>query len=239
MIKSTIERIRRRDNRFYALLHDSYKSVQGLQISYPRALSALLLSERTIRGEIWYWMKNKLYCEPLFRYHCASIGKRVRLDGDIPLITGNGRICIGDDVRIGNRCAFVVSPNLFEKPELIIGSHTSINYCTEISVECRVQIGSRCLIAGETRIYDNNSHSVDYRNGREMTARDVAPVTIADDVWIGMRAMILKGVNIGRGAVVAAGAVVTRDVPAMTVVAGNPARFVKEITDLPASDLTA
>lgn len=54
------------------------------------------------------------------------------------------------------------------------------------------------------------------------------PVTIGDDVWIGQRALILPGVSIGTGAIVAAGAVVTRDVPPFAVVAGNPARIIKD-----------
>jgi acetyltransferase-like isoleucine patch superfamily enzyme len=54
-------------------------------------------------------------------------------------------------------------------------------------------------------------------------------VTIRDDVWIGLKSSILKGVTVGRGSVVAAGSVVTKDVPAFTLVAGNPARVVKDL----------
>ena len=54
-------------------------------------------------------------------------------------------------------------------------------------------------------------------------------ITVCDYAWIGNRAMVLKGVTIGRGAVVASGAVVTRDVPELTVVAGNPARPIRTI----------
>ena len=55
------------------------------------------------------------------------------------------------------------------------------------------------------------------------------PVSIGDDVWIGANAMILRGVTLGEGAVVGAGAVVTGDVPAHTIVAGNPATVVREL----------
>ena len=58
---------------------------------------------------------------------------------------------------------------------------------------------------------------------------DTGPIVIGDDVWIGMRVMIFKGVSIGNGAVVAAGSVVTKDVPPMSVVAGNPSQVVKSI----------
>ena len=96
---------------------------------------------------------------------------------------------------------------------------------------------------------DHDSHSLDFRErridiatefddfkqGRGGTARKnwdtvkKAPIRIGNDVWIGMRSIILKGVTIGDGAVIAAGSVVTRDVPAGTLYGGNPARFIKEL----------
>lgn len=232
MIRNTIEKIRRKENRIYALLHDSYKKLHNFDFSLPKPLLALLFAERAFRWEIWYWMKNKLYYEQLLRYACAQVGKNIKLDGDMPLIAGNGFILLGDNVTIGNRCAFIVIPNLFDKPKLIIGSNTNINYQTEISVEYRVEIGNHCQIAGQTKIFDNNSHSIHYGNDRKMTKDDVAPVKIEDHVWVGMRSIILKGVTIGKGSVVAAGAIVTTDVPPMTVVAGNPAKVIKEIPEI-------
>lgn len=65
------------------------------------------------------------------------------------------------------------------------------------------------------------THSINGKN-------PVAPISIGNHVWIGTNAIILKGVDIGDGAVVAAGAVVTRSVPPRCIVAGNPAKIVKE-----------
>ncbi|MBK8021791.1 MAG: hypothetical protein IPK19_10285 [Chloroflexi bacterium] len=59
----------------------------------------------------------------------------------------------------------------------------------------------------------------------------MAPIRICDKAWIGFNAVILKGVTIGEGAIVGAGSVVTKDVPAWTVVAGNPARIIREFTE--------
>jgi acetyltransferase-like isoleucine patch superfamily enzyme len=229
MIQKTLEKIRRRENRFYGALHDFYRQAQRANVEYPRSVASFLLAERSIRRTAWNWAKTKFYCEPLFRRLCWRVGARMRLDGDLPLVLGDGRITLGDDVTIGNRCAFYVVRNLFEMPELIIGSRTTINWMTEISVECRVEIGDDCQIAGETKIFDNNSHAVHYRDGRRMTRADVAPIRIEDHVWIGMRSMILKGVTIGRGSVVAAGSIVTQDIPPMSIAAGIPARVVRSI----------
>lgn len=146
------------------------------------------------------------------------------------MIEGNGKIILGNNVFVGNKGAWFVSPNINKMPELIVGDNTSLNYRTVISVESMVQIGDHCMIAEEVKIFDNNSHGVHYQH-RLMTSRDTAPVILEDHVWIGMNSIILKGVRIGKGAVIAAGSVVTKDVPAMVVVGGNPASIIKQIRE--------
>lgn len=84
-----------------------------------------------------------------------------------------------------------------------------------------ISIGEMCLFGEQVIIRDDDSHGIDHRPQR-------APITIGDKVWVGMRAMILKGVTIGDGAVVAAGSVVTRDVPAGALVGGVPARVIRK-----------
>jgi acetyltransferase-like isoleucine patch superfamily enzyme len=227
--RSFIDKVRNRDGRLYALLYDINKKMATINFNIPRPVVGIMVKERRLRRMSWFWLKNKFYCEPMLRYRCDAVGKNLSMESDIPLIIGSGRIIIGDNVKIGNRQAWIVTPNLYERPELIIGDNTNINFCTEISVEKRVRIGRYCRIAGETKIYDNNSHSIYYMNKRRMTKEDVAPVTIEDHVWVGTRSIILKGVTIGKGAVIAAGSVVTKNVPPMTLAGGNPARVIKRI----------
>jgi len=228
-IDEFIDKVRKRSTPFHALFYDSYKKLQVASVPVPKDLAKMFFVERGIRRNFILWFTNKFYFEPMLRSRCTSVGKNLRTDGDIPLISGSGKIIIGDNVKIGNRNAWIVSPNLYECPELIIGDDTVINYQVGISVECKVEIGKGCVIAGETMIFDNNSHSISYTNNRTMTKGDVGPIKIDDNVWVGMRSMILKDVSIGKGSVVAAGSVVTKDVPPMTLVGGNPARIIKKI----------
>jgi len=228
-INSFIDKVRKKETPLYSNIYNTYKAIMRMEIRLPSFLASLLYNERIFRQNLWYWLKNKLYCEPLIRNRCTLVGKKFRADGDIPLISGSGKIIIGDNVRIGNRSAWFVISNLYKDPTLIIGNNTSINYCVVISAECRVEIGNNCVIAGETKIFDNNSHGLDYKNNREMTKDDVAPIIIGDHVWIGMGSLILKGVTIGKGAVVAANSVVTKNIPPMTLVGGNPAKIIKTI----------
>ena len=102
-----------------------------------------------------------------------------------------------------------------------IGDGTFVNHRTELVAHQHVRLGRDCLLAWDVLVLDSDSHSVD---GGPRSA----PVVIGDRVWIGCRATVLKGVTVGDGAVVAAGAVVTGDVPPRALVAGNPARIVRE-----------
>lgn len=106
--------------------------------------------------------------------------------------------------------------------ELIINGGF-INENVQITCASKITIGSGATIARDVIIRDYDAHTID-QEGFEIKK----PITIGRHVWIGNRAMILKGVTIGDGAIIGAGAVVTKDVPANSVVVGIPAKVVKE-----------
>jgi len=110
--------------------------------------------------------------------------------------------------------------------ELIIGDGTNVNGLTNILVADSVRIGAGCTFSWDVQVLDNDFHTMTV-DGAERPSH--GPIVIGDRVWVGTRAVILKGVTIGDGAVVGAGAVVTRDVPAGTVVAGLPAKVVGKV----------
>jgi acetyltransferase-like isoleucine patch superfamily enzyme len=87
----------------------------------------------------------------------------------------------------------------------------------------RIEIGERFLAGARARILDSDFHGV--TREERSAAGCSSPVVVGDDVWLGMSAMVLKGVSIGDGAVVGAGSVVVRDVSAGAVVSGHPARL--------------
>lgn len=105
---------------------------------------------------------------------------------------------------------------------LSIGKGTYLNRRTTVVCHDRITIGPNCMIAWDVNIMDTDQH------GRDQT-RLTAPVNIGEGVWIGCRAIILKGVTIGNGAVIGAGSVVTRDVPPFTVAVGHPARVIRHL----------
>lgn len=99
-----------------------------------------------------------------------------------------------------------------------------------VILDCtKVTIGDNVFIAPNVHICCAG-HPLDAER-RNKGLEYAYPVTIEDNVWIGVGAQILPGVTVGQGSVIAAGAIVNRDVPAMTLVAGNPARVIRKITD--------
>jgi acetyltransferase-like isoleucine patch superfamily enzyme len=105
------------------------------------------------------------------------------------------------------------------------GVNAGTGYGVEIFSETLVKVGDHASISAFVTIYDTSFHSVD--EGEEVRT---APVEIGKNVWIGRQATILPGVKIGDHSVVASGAVVSREVPPRTVVAGNPAKPIRDVT---------
>jgi acetyltransferase-like isoleucine patch superfamily enzyme len=128
---------------------------------------------------------------------------------------------IGDDFKVwsGHRQTLISGWG-----RMRIGDRVFVNCGTVLLAVLEIEIGDDVALANEVYVMDSNSHGVEGRPHVE------APVRIGDGTWVGARAMILPGVTIGKRVVVAAGSVVTRDVPDDVLVAGNPARVVRELT---------
>ncbi len=140
-----------------------------------------------------------------------------------PDIENQGYLELGNVVRIWsnvNRCRLAVKKG----GKLIIGNNVRLNGPI-ISASNEIRIGNNCRIAPQVYLMDGDFHAVENR----LSAGKSKPIIIEDDAWLATRCMVLKGVTIGKGAVVAAGAVVTKDVPPYTMVAGVPAKPVKQI----------
>jgi acetyltransferase-like isoleucine patch superfamily enzyme len=154
---------------------------------------------------------------------CTKVGKGTWVEGRVQ-INNSGKILLGNDIRIvGNQ----IPVELLSYPTgtLSIGNGTFINSGVSICATSSVTIGCNCLIGQNTMIMDTDLHDVtDIHKSPEPS-----PVVIEDNVWLAARVIVLKGVRIGKGAVVAAGAVVTKNVAAYTLVAGVPAKVIRNI----------
>lgn len=168
----------------------------------------------------------------------CEVGEGLRTTGGIRIKAREaGSIRIGNHVRLlahwrSNRVGLSgpVILHTWEGGRISIGDHTGAS-AVVISSRSGVTIGRHGNIGGNVRIFDHDFHALDAtvrRGPRGCEDCATKPVTIGDDVFIGAHSLILKGVNIGDRAIIGAGSVVTRDVPADTIVAGNPAAVVRK-----------
>ena len=147
----------------------------------------------------------------------------------------SSKIFIGNNCLINGRLVTEYKDSQIEiKNNVFIGGNTILDCLSKIFIDDNVLISYECILA------DHDSHSIDSDKRKNDLARfkqnqmiwsDVStkPINIHKNAWIGMRSIILKGVTIGEGAIVAAGSVVTKDVPDYTLVAGNPAIIKKKL----------
>ena len=164
---------------------------------------------------------------PLVR-SIARVGPRLRIER-IPYVRGAGDIEIGEDVYISGKIGIAFACRSGVRPRLAIGDRSFIGHeCSFIAMR-GISIGKECLLGKGVQILDNDSHPLDpaaRRSGQKVSECNAQEVIIGDGVWLAPRVTVLKGVHIGENAVVGVSAVVTRDVPANTVVAGNPAEVI-------------
>lgn len=171
------------------------------------------------------------------RNHVAlSIGDRsqIRLDRISPV--ADCRLSVGKDCLLNTRFSFDRKGAAFR-----CGDRCYVGLSNIVIAE-RVELGDDVVISWGVTIVDHNSHAIawndrandilDWGQGtKDWSNVVVTPVAIHDKAWIGFNAIILKGVTIGEGAIVGAGAVVTKDVPAYTIVGGNPAKVIRDLKD--------
>lgn len=129
---------------------------------------------------------------------------------------------MGKNVQIARNCTFV------NPKEITLGSYVFINHHVEFeATDGEIIIGNFVLFGMHARIINSNHIFTDWKKPIYLQGKSQAKIVIEDDVWIGMNVIILPRVTIGRGAVVAAGAVVTKDVVPYSIVGGVPAKIIK------------
>ncbi len=149
----------------------------------------------------------------------AQVGARVRVWGQ-PSIEAYGRMIIGERVRLVSTIA-TTELVAGEHGTLEIGESAFINYGCSIAASQLVRIGPRCNIGTYVIMMDNDFHRLEPERRDERP--ESKPIILEENVWLGARVIVLRGVTIG------AGSVVTRDVPPRSVAVGLPARVIRTL----------
>jgi maltose O-acetyltransferase len=152
-----------------------------------------------LSGNVNLWPIKKRLSDLYWRNVLGRAGNKIKINWNV--VISNPRNCIiGDRVFIGDGCRL---------------------YATDT-----IEIGADTMLAPECMLITRNHVFDDYATSISNQGFKTAPIVIGSDVWLGFRSIILPGVTIGNGSVVAAGAVVTKDVPAGSIVGGVPAKII-------------
>ena len=167
----------------------------------------------------------------------AQVGKNSRISGRIERRHSSSKVQIGSDCLIAGTLVVETDESVIN-----IGDNVFIGGGTTIDCVDKVVIENDVLISYHVLIMDSDNHSIraserveDLKRWRaqeyDWSNVNRASITIRSKAWIGARVIITKGVEIGEGAIVASGAVVTKDVPPYSIAAGNPAKVIRELNE--------
>lgn len=185
-----------------------------------------------------YYLPGKILMLLVLKLNGVKKGKNISIRGTFKLFS-KGKFTVGNNFIItSSKYRNIIGGSTYSSivvkkgAELKIGDNVKLSN-SSIYCATSISIGNNVMIGGSCKIWDTDFHPLDPEIRRKTPNENykTKPIVIEDDAFIGGFSIILKGVTIGKGAVVGAGSVVTKDIPAGEVWAGNPAGKVKGVTD--------
>jgi len=179
---------------------------------------------------------NRFFFLHLESLHLGKVvlGKGCRFHSPVRVACGKGSVEIGHMNGFGyfsgpksGDGALKIQPRKLES-QIVIGDKNWFNNNVTIIANEKIEIGNGCRIGDDVAIYDCDFHEMD-PNHRGRSHGPTSPVSIGDNVWLGSRVMVLKGVQIGENSVVGAMSLVTKSIPANCIAAGIPAKVIKSL----------
>lgn len=189
-------------------------------------------SIRHVTVQIWNrWFFNCIESLPL---ESLSLGNKCCFHAPVRLADGRGKLQIGEENGFGyfyapksGDGALMIQPRK-SGSEIIIGNKNWFSNNVTIIANEKIVFGNGCRIGDSASFFDCDFHEMDPAH-RGRSHGPTCPVTIGNNVWIGSRVTVLKGVTIGDNSVVGAMSLVTRSIPADCIAAGNPARVISQL----------
>ncbi|MEI6638443.1 MAG: acyltransferase [Chlorobium sp.] len=209
-----------------------FKIINKIYHLLPKTDIRYLFYERYsfFSGNLSIEISKAFYGKRLIIYPHYSVWGNIRF-----LIFGTGSITIGKNFHAvsSRKRSFITlfSPcqlTVIGDAQIVFGEHVGLNETT-ITARKKVSIGDNTMIGPNTIIVDHDGHAAWPPGERWTNSGAVSEVIIENDVWIGMNCLILKGVRIGAGSIIAAGSVVIADVDPASLYAGNPAKKIKSL----------
>jgi acetyltransferase-like isoleucine patch superfamily enzyme len=208
------------------------KALRGFEIYTPRFTALPIYNTYCILRTLFSTITRIFVWTPLIKGRLNQAGRHLYLYGGLPYISGPLLIKVGNDCRISGRTTFSGRSCEKESPILQVGNNVDIGYMSSIAVGRRVMIGNNVRIAARALLAGYPGHPLDSKAraaGLPETDDQVGDIILEDDVWLATGVSVIGGVCIGKGSIVAAGSVVTHDIPPNVLAGGIPARVIRTL----------
>ena len=220
-------------NPLVQLLFKQLKALRLFEVPAPRfivmptySIYCLLRSTLTTISRMFWWT-------PLLKGRLNHAGKNLYLYGGLPYISGPVQISLGNNCRVSGQTTFSGRTCTQQPPELHVGNNVDIGWMTTIAVGRQVEIGNNVRIAGRTLLAGYPGHPLEAKAraaGLPETDDQVGDIILEDDVWLATGVSVMAGVRIGQGTIVAAGSIVTKNLPPMVLAGGIPAQVIRSLS---------
>ena len=220
------------ENPLAKILFHQLKALLKVELPAPKLLFSVIYSVYRLLSSLFSTLIRILFWTPVFKGRLQKIGRHLHLYGGLPYISGPVSIEIGDNCRVSGQSTFTGRCSAPTPPTLVIGNNVDIGWMTTIAVGSKVVIADNVRIAGRTLLAGYPGHPLDAQaraQGLPETDQQVGEIILEKDVWLATGVSVMAGVRIGHGCVVAAGSVVTHDLPPMVLAGGIPARVIRTL----------
>jgi len=220
------------DSLFAQLIKALWFKIKAIEMpNIPFVFKLLYLTHIVLKQTISDALRI-IYYTPILKSRLKNNPRQLYLYGGLPVIIGSLDIVMGDKVRLAAMTTISGRAVGQHTPQLMIGDNVGIGWRTSIAVGKTINIGNNVRIAGDCFLAGYPGHPVNAKLralGKPDEDSQVGDIILEDDVWLATGVKVMPNVTIGRGTIVAAGSVVTKDLPSFVLAAGIPARVIKSI----------
>ena len=232
-LSETRQWIKTSDNPFAKFLFSTIKRFINFDLPIPKlVLKSLYLIYKALNS-FYAAITRIFFYTPIFKGRLTSVGKNLNLYGGVPYISGPVQIHIGSDCRISGATTISGRAASILEPVMMVGNNVDIGWMTTIAAGSRIEIGNNVRIAGRAFLAGYPGHPIAPKS-RAMGLPDddsqIGDIILEDDVWLATGVSVMAGVHIGHGTIVAAGSVVTHDLPSMVIAGGSPAKIIRSLS---------